>query len=98
MGKQFGNLAFIRGILYFRLSPYEQRAYAGVLTKGLPNLVPRTLMTLPFWMPPFAFGALIYFYVDDLHRRSKRKNPKDYIDEVNPNPPPPPPPPPVTKC
>lgn len=51
MGKHFGNLAYIRGIIYFRLSSYEQRAYAGALTKGLPNFVPRTLMTLPFWMP-----------------------------------------------
>ncbi|CAK1578310.1 unnamed protein product [Parnassius mnemosyne] len=88
--KQFGNLAYIRGILYFRLSPYEQKAFAGAFKKGLPNLVPRTFMTLPYWLPPFLIAGMVYHCVEEAYRKSKRKNPKDYIDEVDPNPPPPP--------
>lgn len=30
MGLKFGNLKKLSGITFFRLSPYEQRAFAGV--------------------------------------------------------------------
>jgi ubiquinol-cytochrome c reductase subunit 8 len=38
MGKHFGELAKIRGIIQYRLSPFEQRAFAGAISKGLPNI------------------------------------------------------------
>lgn len=41
MGLKFGNLAYIRGIVFFRLSPYEQKAFKGMISDGLPNLVRR---------------------------------------------------------
>ncbi|XP_014680774.1 PREDICTED: cytochrome b-c1 complex subunit 8-like [Priapulus caudatus] len=38
MGLHFGELPTkVRGIIYYSLSPYEQRAYAGTLKKGIPN-------------------------------------------------------------
>jgi len=33
----FGNLAKIRGVITYSLSPYEQRAFAGIISKGVPN-------------------------------------------------------------
>jgi ubiquinol-cytochrome c reductase subunit 8 len=39
MGKHFGELAKIRGIIQYRLSPFEQRAFAGAISKGLPNIL-----------------------------------------------------------
>lgn len=38
MGKHFGELAKIRGIIQYRLSPFEQRAFAGAISKGVPNI------------------------------------------------------------
>ncbi|MCL4128561.1 UNVERIFIED_CONTAM: hypothetical protein GTU68_048658 [Idotea baltica] len=37
MGKGFGELAYIRGLVKYSLSPFEQRAFAGMITKGIPN-------------------------------------------------------------
>lgn len=39
MGKHFGELAKIRGLIQYRLSPFEQRAFAGAISKGLPNIL-----------------------------------------------------------
>ena len=41
MGKKFGNLGHLRGMIYQGISPFEQRAFAGAVSKGLPNLVKR---------------------------------------------------------
>jgi len=41
MGKQFGNLYKINGIVYFRLSPYEQKAFKGLISEGVPNTIRR---------------------------------------------------------
>lgn len=37
MGKHFGELAKLRGIIQFRISPHEQRAFAGAISQGIPN-------------------------------------------------------------
>ena len=37
----FGNLAKIRGIVYFRLSAHEQKAFAGAISHGVPNMIRR---------------------------------------------------------
>lgn len=37
MGQHFGELATVRGIVIHKLSPFEQRAFAGVISKGVPN-------------------------------------------------------------
>ena len=41
MGKGFGNLAHIRGLIKYTLSPYEQRAFAGAISVGVPNMFRR---------------------------------------------------------
>lgn len=37
MGGHFGELAKVNGIVIHKISPFEQRAFAGVLSKGIPN-------------------------------------------------------------
>jgi ubiquinol-cytochrome c reductase subunit 8 len=37
----FGNLAKIRGIVYYRLSPHEQKTFAGIIDHGVPNMIRR---------------------------------------------------------
>lgn len=41
MGKHFGELAKIRGLITYKLSPYEQRAFAGAISNGIPNIFRR---------------------------------------------------------
>lgn len=42
MGKHgFGQLHFLRGIIVYKLSSYEQKAFAGLVSDGLPNIVRR---------------------------------------------------------
>ncbi|XP_028037604.1 cytochrome b-c1 complex subunit 8-like [Bombyx mandarina] len=85
MGKHFGELGFIRGIVYYKMSPHEQKAYAGAITKGIPNFVTRMLATIAYWLPPAIIGTCIYKYVEEAHHASLRKDPRDFMDEVDPN-------------
>lgn len=38
MGKHFGNLARVRHVITYGLSPFEQRAFPNVLSHGVPNM------------------------------------------------------------
>lgn len=40
-GHHFGELAKVRGIVVHKISPFEQRAFAGVVSKGIPNTLRR---------------------------------------------------------
>lgn len=41
MAHGFGQLAKVYGIVTYKLSPFEQRAFAGALSKGVPNMFRR---------------------------------------------------------
>ena len=42
MGIHFGNLGVrVSGLIYYSLSPHEQKALAGIFSKGFPNTVRR---------------------------------------------------------
>ncbi len=42
MGMHFGNLGVrVRGVIQYSLSPHEQRAFAGAIKHGVPNLARR---------------------------------------------------------
>lgn len=40
-GAHFGNLAKVHGIVTYKLSPFEQRAFAGAISHGVPNFMRR---------------------------------------------------------
>ena len=48
MGKHFGELMKLRGIITFKLSPHEQRAFAGAIKDGVPNTIRRIATEFPF--------------------------------------------------
>nr|AAY66915.1 ubiquinol-cytochrome C reductase complex [Ixodes scapularis] len=81
MGLHFGNLIKLRGIVTYRLSPYEQRAFAGLLKHGFPNVIRRTKDQIFYVAPPFVMGYLIYDYSKREYERSIRKNPADYAND-----------------
>ncbi|GAB6025907.1 hypothetical protein CHUAL_011879 [Chamberlinius hualienensis] len=82
MGKQFGNLYKMRGIITYKLSPYEQRAFAGLFSQGIPNVIRRFRHQVFVVAPPFIGGYLLYNWAEKEHERLSRKNPADYADEV----------------
>lgn len=51
MGGHFGELAKIRGIVMHTLSPFEQRAFAGAISKGVPNML-RRIRSEVFYVVP----------------------------------------------
>lgn len=58
MGLHFGNLAKVRGIIYYKLSPYEQKTFAGYFSKGFPNTV-RRFASKALIVVPRMFATLI---------------------------------------
>jgi len=82
MGHGFGQLAKIRGLVYYKLSPFEQKAFAGFFTKGFPNLVRRIREQIFVVVPPFIGAYIIYDQAEKEHKRQMRKNPEDYANDV----------------
>ncbi|NXI52788.1 QCR8 protein, partial [Chloroceryle aenea] len=65
MGLHFGNLARVRHVITYSLSPFEQRAFPNVFSHGLPNVWRR-------------FSSQVFKVVPQEFERLKRKNPADY--------------------
>lgn len=81
MGHGFGNLAKLRGIVYYRLSPFELKAFGGVISHGVPNMFRRVKEEFLVVVPPFVLGYLIYDWGNKKHAELNRKNPADFADE-----------------
>lgn len=80
--KVFGNLAFIRNVIYVRISPYEQKAFPHFL-KNTWNGFKRDFNSIaPYAVPPLAISYLIYCWGEEENIRLSRKNPKDYENDV----------------
>ncbi|XP_011874764.1 PREDICTED: cytochrome b-c1 complex subunit 8-like [Vollenhovia emeryi] len=82
MGKQFGNLAKINGIVYFRLSPYEQKAFGGMISEGIPNTIRRIHSSIFRVAPFFMFSYLLVNWANEQNNIISRKNPKDYENDT----------------
>lgn len=62
MGHGFGQLAKLRGIITYHLSPFEQRAFAGVISKGIPNTI-RRISENVFRVAPRKFLKYLFEYI-----------------------------------
>nr|XP_053649592.1 cytochrome b-c1 complex subunit 8-like [Cherax quadricarinatus] len=82
MGKGFGELAHLRGIIKYSLSPFEQRAFAGAITYGIPNMFRRFRSQVFRVAPPFIVAYMVYTSVEAKHEQLMRKNPADYENDV----------------
>ncbi|KAH8300464.1 hypothetical protein KR018_007834 [Drosophila ironensis] len=80
-GAHFGNLAKVHGIITYKLSPFEQRAFAGAISKGVPNMVRRFRSNVFIVAPPFIVGYLIYDLTERKHHHLLRKNPDDFKND-----------------
>lgn len=62
MAKHFGELATVRGILTYKLSPFEQRAFAGAISHGIPNIF-RRIRSKIFIVTPRKYLLLIQNFI-----------------------------------
>lgn len=81
LAQHFGTLTKARGLVVHTLSPFEQRAFAGAISKGIPNLFRRMREEVFYVVPPFILGYAAYNYVESLHTSYTRKNPKDFEND-----------------
>lgn len=52
MGIKFGNLGVrVNGLIYYSLSPHEQKAFAGFFSRGFPNTIRRMRSAIPLVVP-----------------------------------------------
>lgn len=58
-GQHFGELAKIRGIVIHKISPYEQKAFAGAISNGVPNTFRRVSAQL-FRVAPRKSFFIVY--------------------------------------
>lgn len=80
MGRKFGSLTKGKNIVTYSLSPFEQRAFAGV-TKSIANMARRVRTQLPYQLPAFISGILLYTWAMEDFRQRNRKNPKDFEND-----------------
>ncbi|KAM9309017.1 cytochrome b-c1 complex subunit 8 isoform 1-T2 [Pholidichthys leucotaenia] len=81
MGLHFGNLAKVRHVITYTLSPFEQRALPNYFSNGIPNLWRRFTGSFFRVGPPFFLGYVTYTWGTKEHELSKRKNPADYEND-----------------
>lgn len=83
MGGEFGNLKTdIRGVVTTKLSPFEQKAFKGLFSHGIPNSLKRIRQNIPFIVPPAILGYLMYDWTVSTHHATLQKNPADYANDV----------------
>ncbi|XP_063784233.1 cytochrome b-c1 complex subunit 8 [Pseudophryne corroboree] len=81
MGRHFGDLAKVRHIITFTLSPFEQRSFANAISKGIPNVWRRFSSNALTVLPPFFLAYLVYNWGTREHLRLKKKDPSVYDND-----------------
>ncbi|CAH0561264.1 unnamed protein product [Brassicogethes aeneus] len=81
MGHGFGGLYKLRGIVTYRLSPFELKAFGGIISHGIPNTIRRTAESILYIVPPIALGYLCYSEIEKAHHRTMLKNPADFEND-----------------
>ncbi|XP_064610020.1 cytochrome b-c1 complex subunit 8-like [Liolophura sinensis] len=81
MGRSFGNLYKVHGLVSYSLSPYEQKAFAGAISHGIPNMFRRFRGQVFRVVPPLIIGYMVYDWGKKENARLSRKNPADFADE-----------------
>ena len=81
MGHGFGELYKLRGIITIRLSPFEQKAFSGFFSKGIPNTIRRIREEFLYVVPPLLLGYVVYDQAEKAHLQTMRKNPADYVND-----------------
>ena len=80
--KTLGNLLFgVKNIVTYSLSPFEQKAFHGLFSKGIPNMIRRFTDQVFYVLPGLGVGGLVYYYGTKDFKRRQRKNPADFANQ-----------------
>ena len=72
----------VQGIVIHKISPFEQRAFAGAVTKGFPNTMRRMrLSIIRAWLPLMS-GVILIDYVENLYTKLNRKDQSLFDNDV----------------
>ena len=78
---KFGNLAFIRNIIYIRISPYEQKAFPDFFANAWRGFSNDFVAHFPYAFTTLSATYLIIKWAKEENERFSRKNPKDYEND-----------------
>ena len=81
MGKTFGDLYYIRNIVYYKVSSYEQRAFAHFWRDSFRNIFNEIRTHAPLILPPTAVAYLTLKWGEAERERAVRKDPKVHEDD-----------------
>ncbi|XP_077970355.1 cytochrome b-c1 complex subunit 8-like [Styela clava] len=83
MGKGFGTLGVkMTSQIQYQLSPFEQPPLKGYFQNGLVNVARRTREKFLYFTIPMVIGYMVYQYGETTNANLKRKNLKDYENDV----------------
>ncbi|KAJ8255286.1 hypothetical protein GJAV_G00203160 [Gymnothorax javanicus] len=81
MGRHFGDLAKIRHVITYSISPFEQRAFPNYFSKGIPNVWRRFTASVFKVAPPMVLLYVTYTWGNHVHEQGKRKDPSLYEND-----------------
>lgn len=82
MGKMWGNLSYIRNVVYVRVSPYEINPFANYFQKSLKGLKRDLGNNLPYVAPCLLATYLVITWANDYNDKLNRKQPGQFDHEV----------------
>ena len=82
MGKTFGNLYYIRNIVYYKVSSYEQKAFGSHFwIDSIINAFNEIKFNAKFILPPFTLAYLAIKWGEAERDRLVRKDPNLHKDD-----------------
>ena len=68
----------VKGIVTYSLAPFQQRALAGILSKGIHNVYRRFTSEFLNFAPGLLAGYGVYYWAEHEYTRLKRKDPSKF--------------------
>jgi len=81
MGKLWGQIAHVRGIITYGISPYEVGVFNNLFKRVMPNTLRRIKEEFLYIAVPTGSAYMVYRYAEAEHTRLSRKDPADYANE-----------------
>lgn len=81
MGGKFGNLYYIRNILYYKLSPHELKAFGNFWSSSLRGVKRDLSANVPYILPPFVLFYYTINWAKKENDKFSRKKPGQYDND-----------------
>ncbi|XP_067948963.1 cytochrome b-c1 complex subunit 8-like [Watersipora subatra] len=81
MGRIWGKIGYVRWKTSYTLSPYEQKVFHGVISKGINRTAGRVYSQFFKVLPPFIAAYMVISWCEQENARVSRKNPADFAND-----------------